>query len=183
MPAMRASRSPRVLTRTTIALGWLVTIFVAHGCSDLDVGIDRPDAAADASPDSDSDSGDASSCIVPTGAWQGCAPSGCLVCPDRVAAFPLYLKNHAYCALSADCRGAHAACSGDCPAPAATDQCDGTPGVWAGCRGNGCWVCTELVVDYPNYFAHHPNCIANAQCNSSYFTCSAACATPTAADR
>jgi hypothetical protein len=79
--------------------------------------------------------------------------------------------------------GTCGACSAACPAPAATDQCDGSVGQWSGCRGSGCYVCVELVSSYPKYFEHHPNCAKNTTCQNSYFTCSAACPAPTDTDK
>lgn len=60
--------------------------------------------------------------------------------------------------------------------------CDGTPGQWPGCRGNGCAVCAELVGNAPCYFRNHPSCSPNTTCAGSYFTCNAACPQPTSAD-
>ena len=67
------------------------------------------------------------------------------------------------------------------PAPTLL-TCDGTPGQWPGCRGNGCAVCAELVGNAPCYFRNHPACARNTTCNGAYFTCNAACPQPTAAD-
>lgn len=69
-----------------------------------------------------------------------------------------------------------------CESPEDVD-CDGTPGQWAGCRGLGCWVCEELVRDYPYYFDHNPCCKRNTTCAGRYFTCNAKCPAPTDADR
>jgi hypothetical protein len=60
--------------------------------------------------------------------------------------------------------------------------CQGTPGQWAGCRGTGCSVCSELVANYPCYFQNHPNCVSNDICGGLYFTCSDTCPAPTQAD-
>jgi hypothetical protein len=60
--------------------------------------------------------------------------------------------------------------------------CDGSPGQWPGCRGNGCAVCAELVGNAPCYFANHPACARNTTCAGQYFTCNNACPQPTAAD-
>lgn len=56
-------------------------------------------------------------------------------------------------------------------------------GDWAGCRGNGLYVCTELVGSYPNYFRNHPSCIANSTCDGSFYTCNSACSEPDDLDR
>jgi hypothetical protein len=65
---------------------------------------------------------------------------------------------------------------------AAAQTCNGTPGQWSGCRGNGCAVCSELVASYPYYFINHVDCSPNTTCGGLYFTCNAACPTPTSAD-
>lgn len=63
-------------------------------------------------------------------------------------------------------------------------RCDGTPGTWSGCRGSGCWVCSELLSNYPHYFDHPPSCVRNDTCGGNgYGTCNAACSSPTDADR
>jgi hypothetical protein len=61
-------------------------------------------------------------------------------------------------------------------------ECDGTPGEWAGCRGNGCAVCAEQVQGYTRYFQNHPRCVLNTTCDGSFFTCNALCPAPTMAD-
>lgn len=63
------------------------------------------------------------------------------------------------------------------------DQCNGTPGTWAGCAGNGCFVCAEKMTDYPFYFNHHRHCQKNTTCVGSYYTCNADCPAPTDADK
>jgi hypothetical protein len=65
----------------------------------------------------------------------------------------------------------------------ASGTCDGTPGQWNGCRGNGCAVCTELVSNYPCYFNNHPGCSPNYTCSGQYFTCNDRCPAPTEMDR
>jgi ABC-type cobalt transport system substrate-binding protein len=68
-------------------------------------------------------------------------------------------------------------------ASAATSQtCNGTTGQWSGCRGNGCAVCWELVSSYPYYFINHPSCTPNTTCGGLYFTCNAACPSPSSSD-
>jgi hypothetical protein len=62
-------------------------------------------------------------------------------------------------------------------------ECDGSPGQWNGCRGNGCLVCTELLADYPLYVQNHPGCVANSTCDGQFFTCNDRCPAPTDADR
>jgi hypothetical protein len=63
------------------------------------------------------------------------------------------------------------------------DQCNGTPGTWAGCAGNGCSVCAEKMTDYPFYFNHHRHCQKNTTCVGNYYTCNANCPAPTDADK
>ena len=62
-------------------------------------------------------------------------------------------------------------------------ECDGSPGQWDGCRGNGCAVCAEQLVGYPLYFKNHPRCVLNETCDGSFFTCNDRCPAPTEADR
>ena len=117
--------------------------------------------------------------------WPGCyAGQPCFVCAASIAEFPLYLRRHPHCESYYACdHGPQSACSTDCPPPGDADQCNGTEGNWDGCRGLGCYVCTELVADYPNYFVNHPFCLSNPTCEGSYATCSAACPEPTEDDR
>ncbi len=129
---------------------------------------------------------DGASCAPPgEEPWPGCfADQPCSVCASAIKNYPLYLLRHPLCESFYACdHGGQSACSSDCPKPGAADQCDGTVGNWRGCRGLGCYVCTELVADYPNYFVNHPFCLSNPTCEGSYFTCSAACPGPTEADR
>jgi hypothetical protein len=51
-----------------------------------------------------------------------------------------------------------------------------------GCRGNGCYVCAELVTNYPKYFEHHPGCVKNGTCMGVFATCNENCPAPVAAD-
>jgi hypothetical protein len=87
-----------------------------------------------------------------------------------------------------DVRGAQQDESSSEPSPAlatgpeAALTCDGSPGQWPGCRGNGCAVCAELVGNAPCYFANHPSCVPNTTCNGEYFECNDACPQPTFAD-
>lgn len=74
-------------------------------------------------------------------------------------------------------------CSYGCGAVPTGSSCSGTAGNWAGCRGTGCSVCTELVKDYPKYFERHPACGANGTCGGSFYTCNSGCPAPTDADR
>jgi len=61
-------------------------------------------------------------------------------------------------------------------------QCNGTPGQWNGCRGNGCAVCAEKVTNAPCYFQNHPSCTRNTTCAGQFFTCNEACPAPSGAD-
>lgn len=47
-----------------------------------------------------------------------------------------------------------------------------------GCRGDGHWVCDDLVD--PNYYRHHAGCTANPQCEADYYPCSSTCPAPAA---
>jgi len=63
------------------------------------------------------------------------------------------------------------------------NQCAGSAGQWSGCRGTGCAVCEEKLVNYPRYLQNHPNCIGNATCAGQFYTCNKACPAPTDADK
>jgi hypothetical protein len=122
-------------------------------------------------------------CEGSAGGWAGCRGNGCAVCTELSGSYPNYFKNRPQCEPNTTCAGQHYTCNAACTAPTAADQCNGTSGQWAGCRGTGCAVCNELVRDYPRYFIRHPNCLANSTCAGQYYTCSAACPQPTAEDR
>lgn len=69
-------------------------------------------------------------------------------------------------------------------APAAAGACDGIgDGIWNGCRGTGCHVCTEKLTGYDCYFLNHPDCVLNTTCAGQFYSCDAACPPPTPADR
>ena len=69
-------------------------------------------------------------------------------------------------------------------APACDGATTGTDGSeWAGCRGSGCAVCSELVANYPRYFQNHPDCLRNTTCGGSAYACSLNCPKPSAADQ
>jgi len=159
----------------------LVVVLAAVACGRLEVGIDVPDAGiADANEGCDDD---ANRCLPPDHGWLGCSPSGCTICSEQVVGFPLYFENHERCEPTDDCHKQYSTCSSDCPQPDEADQCDGTEGQWQGCRGSGCWVCAELVKDYPKYFDRHRNCIRNDGCEGVFYPCSKACPAPEAADK
>lgn len=122
-------------------------------------------------------------CNGTSGTWQGCRGTGCSVCSELVDDYQLYFKNHPSCAPNDNCGGLYFTCNEDCPAPTSADRCDGTPGTWQGCRGTGCFVCEELVEDYPCYFRNHPYCEPNDNCGGLYFTCNQNCPAPTQADK
>lgn len=126
---------------------------------------------------------DALMCDGVSGGWVACRGSGCYACREQIAPYPLYLVNHPYCQPNDSCGGEFYTCSNNCPAPSEADMCDGTPGNWSGCRGTGCYVCSELVADYPKYFSRHPGCVSNTSCGGSYGTCNQNCPAPTDADK
>jgi hypothetical protein len=66
--------------------------------------------------------------------------------------------------------------------PITPGACDGTPGQWEGCRGNGCAVCAEFVANYNCYFRNHPACALNSTCGGFVGPCNDNCPQPTAAD-
>jgi hypothetical protein len=116
--------------------------------------------------------------------WLGCQGTGCLVCSDGLAGYPLYTRNHPSCLNNSTCEaGAHYNCSDVCPAPSSADTCGGSEGGWQGCRGNGCSVCSELVDAYSKYLQHHPYCVRNTSCEGSFGTCNSNCPQPTEEDR
>ena len=134
------------------------------------------------------------SCPTPTDAdrcgpgtddnWDGCRGTGCSVCSELVAAYPLYFKNNPGCTGVNGCDNQYYACSTACPAPTAKDRCDSSPGNWSGCKSNGCAVCSEKVSAYPKYFANHPLCSKNTLCGGTgYSICNANCPAPTTTDR
>lgn len=125
-------------------------------------------------------------CNGTPGQWAGCRGNGCAVCSELLTNAPCYLFNHPSCARNDTCAGQFFTCNAACPAPAGADftcsTCNGTPGQWAGCRGNGCAVCDELVGTAPCYFRNHPHCNRNTTCAGLYFTCNADCPAPTPED-
>jgi hypothetical protein len=122
------------------------------------------------------------SCNGTPGQWSGCRGNGCAVCAELVELYPLYFPNHPECSPNYTCAGQYYTCNEACPAPTSADLCNGTPGQWSGCRGNGCAVCAELVADYPLYFINHPLCSPNYTCGGLHFTCNENCPKPTIDD-
>jgi hypothetical protein len=62
--------------------------------------------------------------------------------------------------------------------------CVGSSTGWEGCRGNGCAVCSERLVDYPKYLSNHPLCTRNDACAGSFYSCnSSSCPEPSAIDQ
>jgi hypothetical protein len=152
----------------------------------LDAGDVDPDEIETDLDETDPDAG-GGMCGGSSGNWAGCGGDDCGVCAEKLAEFPRYLENHPACNPSSRCSGAYTTCDADCPTPTDADrdvqQCNGTPGTWAGCRGTGCWVCNELLQGYPRYAENHPGCIVNYTCDGQHYTCNAACPAPTEADR
>jgi hypothetical protein len=62
------------------------------------------------------------------------------------------------------------------------DIVEGADGGWLACRGQGRTVCSELVASYPNYFARHPICMPNPDCQNSWGLCNSACPPPSLKD-
>ena len=125
-------------------------------------------------------------CTGTPGGWIGCHTNGCSVCSELVANYPLYYANHPHCVSNDSCGpGPSGACNSNCPPPSAGDLCDGTAGQWRGCHDNGCAVCSDLVVNYPYYWYHHPSCSVNESCGgvtAYHGLCNARCPAPTEAD-
>ena len=132
------------------------------------------------------DPGPGAACNGTPGQWNGCRGNGCAVCSEQLTNAPCYFQNHPGCARNDTCGGLFFTCNAACPAPTAADincgTCDGTPGQWNGCRGNGCAVCSEQLTNAPCYFLNHPSCVRNDTCGGLSFTCNAACPAPTVAD-
>ena len=129
--------------------------------------------------------GDVSCLASSTQAWSGCQAESCGACSSAPALVnhPLYFKNHPSCTPIASCPNSLSACGSACPPPGDSDLCNGTAGQWDGCRGTGCYVCAELVTNYPKYFEHHPYCVKNGTCGGTgYATCNANCPAPAAED-
>ncbi len=148
-------------------------------------GAGAPGAAGESSVGVAGQDSEATCALPPVNSWRGCfGGQPCQVCSTLIADYPLYLARHPDCQSYYACdHGVQNTCSSSCPRPSGADQCDGTVGNWKGCRGLGCYVCTELVADYPHYFMNHPFCISNNTCEGTYFTCSAACPSPEENDR
>ena len=104
----------------------------------------------------------APACNGTAGQWAGCRGNGCAVCAEKLTEFPNYFKNHPSCVKNTTCAGQFFTCNAKCPAPTDADRatppnmCDGVAGGWQGCRGTGCWACSELTDAYPAYFTNHP---------------------------
>lgn len=125
-------------------------------------------------------------CAEPLDDWQGCVSGQpCMVCAEPLGSYALYRYRHPRCTLRKDCPGSGETswCSSDCPPPTERDQCMGSPGSWSGCRGTGCSPCSELLVDYPNYFTNHRACARNDTCAGLYYPCNTACPEPGDIDR
>jgi hypothetical protein len=76
-----------------------------------------------------------------------------------------------------------------CDESSSAPMCDGSwqtqdAAQWDGCRGSGCWVCTDsMVKDYPRYFKNHPTCVSNSTCAGTFGRCSVNCPKPTDFDK
>jgi hypothetical protein len=156
-----------------------------HGDGDIDHDAGHGTGEHDAGQGGD---GDSTMCGAASGGWQGCRGDGCSVCSDLLLNYPLYLQNHPDCVENTSCGGLHFACNARCPAPGPSDRkpvdaCDGTGEGWLGCRGSGCWVCAELLKDFPHYTQNHPACGINDTCQGQFFSCNASCPEPGDADR
>jgi hypothetical protein len=124
----------------------------------------------------------APACLPSAMTWSGCQALTCGACSSAVSSYPLYFTHHPTCTPIVSCPSTFSACGAACPPPSSADLCDGTPGQWNGCRGNGCYVCAELVTNYPKYFEHHPGCVKNGTCMGVFATCNENCPAPVAAD-
>ncbi|HVY31420.1 MAG TPA: hypothetical protein VHB79_32930 [Polyangiaceae bacterium] len=160
-------------TSATLLDGQTASIaLVLHKAGSANISVDFPNAGqCDGSP----------------GQWDGCRGTGCWVCSEKLAEFPRYIQNHPNCVKNDTCAGQFFTCNAACPAPTDADRdvqaCMGTPGNWSGCRGTGCFVCSEKTKDYPLYFQNHPACVKNDTCAGEFFTCNANCPAPTDADK
>jgi len=122
--------------------------------------------------------------VTPEGPWAACRGSGCAVCAEKVEGYPLYFRRRPGCIPNTTCNGEYFSCRTGCTQPTSDDRCappaaDG----WAGCFGDSCAVCSELVADFPNYWKNHPWCIENTQCSGAHTTCTSGCPAPTDDDR
>jgi hypothetical protein len=111
------------------------------------------------------------------------------VCSEILTQHPYYFHYHPGCLRNDTCAGLFFTCNAKCPAPGELEKqpppgaCDGSPGGFEGCRGNGCAVCAEKLVGFPNYFRNHPLCLRNDTCAGQFFTCNSKCPPPGPADR
>ncbi|TMQ19943.1 MAG: hypothetical protein E6J91_05230 [Deltaproteobacteria bacterium] len=101
-------------------------------------------------------------CDGSPGQWAACRGNGCAVCGEKFSSAPCYLFDHPNCTRNDNCAGQYFTCNAACPTPSGADfdcsTCNGTPGQWAGCRGNGCAVCNEKISNAPCYVFNHPKC-------------------------
>ena len=160
-------------TSATLSEGQTASIALAlHKASSASISVDFPNVGQ---------------CDGTQGQWDGCRGTGCWVCSEKLVDFPRYLQNHPNCVKNDTCAGQFFTCNAACPAPTDADRdpamCNGTQGQWDGCRGTGCFVCSEKVNAYPLYFQNHPSCVKNDTCAGQFFTCNAACPAPTDADK
>ncbi|MEP7052366.1 MAG: hypothetical protein ABJB12_18510 [Pseudomonadota bacterium] len=157
------------------------------GATGAGAGAGGTSGTSGASGDGVSDGGTSGDLVCAGGntSWVGCQAPACGACTSapELINHPLYFQNHPNCAAMTSCPGARTACGAACPPPTDADLCNGTTGQWRGCRGTGCYVCEELVTNYPKYFEHHPNCVKNGSCaGTGYATCNANCPAPVLGD-
>lgn len=106
--------------------------------------------------------------------WNGCTPDGSSACQELVD--PSYFDIRPDCPPAECGEGPYAPCGVGCTAPYTTEYPEGTEGNWAGCRGNGTAVCTDLANRL--YFENHPLCSPNESCEGRYYTCNESCPLP-----
>jgi hypothetical protein len=186
-------RSFRMIAKTLrVATFFLVAALAACGASDPSPSASSERAQRAESPSDEataSSSLSAATCNGTPGQWAGCRGTGCEVCSETTDLYPYYFANHPKCDRNLTCDGQVFTCNSHCPSPTKADKkpaagrCNGTSGQWAGCRGNGCAVCSEAIADYPYYFLNHPSCVKNDTCAGQLFTCNASCPAPTDADK
>jgi hypothetical protein len=110
--------------------------------------------------------------------------NGSVCCPDQWSGCANGTPNTCYHTYfdAAHCGSSCTQCNyGDACNYGVCETCNGDTN-FQGCRGSGCWVCEEIVANYPHYFDNHPACLPNKTCAGQYYTCNHKCPAPTAAD-
>ena len=147
----------------------LALLSMAAACHGLEIALDAPSArssgaagsgAGDGGATGESRGGTAGSMVT-----AGVAAAGGL--PPLVCSADNWTSDEVICNENGG------------PPPA----CKGTEVDWQGCRGTGCGVCRELVVDYPYYFDRHPCCVPNDKCDGRRYPCNVACPAPDEFDK